>query len=104
MHGSIVELHQDWKGVLEHVHARTRARRSGSCAVFARVQLDITAPRPATEHESVAEISFKGTDEENAAISKNAASIVAGATAKDKEFEPPWKHMLGMMLDPKRTK
>ena len=33
-------------------------------------------------------------------ISKNAASIVAGATAKDKEFEPPWKHMLGMMLRP----
>ncbi len=73
----------------------------GVVRFFAGVQLDITAHDPATEHESVAEISFKGTDEENAAISKNAASIVAGATAKDKEFEPPWKHMLGMMLDPK---
>ena len=73
----------------------------GVVRFFAGVQVDITAHDPATEHESVAEISFKGTDEENAAISKNAASIVAGATAKDKEFEPPWKHMLGMMLDPK---
>jgi non-specific serine/threonine protein kinase len=73
----------------------------GIVRFFAGVQVDITAHDPSTEDESIAEITFKGTDEENIAISKGAASMVAGATAKDKEFEPPWVRMHGKMLTPK---
>ena len=102
VHGAIVELHKD------------RGRSFGTCSrwrpcvmtrelyVFLRAyKWTSTAHDPSTEDESIAEITFKGTDEENIAISKGAASMVAGATAKDKEFEPPWVHMHGKMHTPK---
>ena len=74
----------------------------GIVRFFAGVQVDITAHDPQTEHETVAEITFKEEDNDaNVQVSKSAAQLVAGAAAKDKEFEPPWKHMSGHMLQPK---
>ena len=74
----------------------------GVVRFFAGVQVDITAHDPETEGDTVAEVTFNEKDTDaNAAISKASAQIVAGATAKDKEFEPPWVHMKGMMLEPK---
>jgi phototropin len=73
----------------------------GVVRFFAGVQVDITAHDETTEDESVAEVSFVDANEQNMQISKEAASLVAGATKVDIEHDPCWNRMLGALNGPK---
>lgn len=73
----------------------------GVVRFFAGVQVDITAHDETMEDESVAEITFVDNEEQSAIISKEAASVVAGATKVDIEHDPCWNRMLGVLNGPK---
>lgn len=60
--------------------------------------MDIIAYDSSIEDESIAEIMFKGMDEENIVILKGVVSMVVGVMVKDKEFELLWVCMYGKMF------